>query len=174
MDFDIVDMDAGAIDRHLEGLSRLLSDTVNDGAAIGFMLPFSADAAVCFWTIDVRREVSAGRRVLLGALRNGEVIGAVQLITALPPNQPHRCEIAKMMVLPTVRRRGVGRTLMMAALAQARRLGKVIVTLDTRTGDVAQPLYAAVGFESAGEIPDYAWDPDGRARHSTTLMFCRL
>ncbi len=79
-----------------------------------------------------------------------------------------------MIVHPRARRLGIGRSLMMRALDRARELGKTLVTLDTRTGDVAEPLYASVGFQVVGPIPDYAWDPDGKARHATTIMFRRI
>ena len=103
-----------------------------------------------------------------------EIVGTVQLLTVMPPNQPHRCEIAKMIVHPQARRLGIGRALMNEALDRARELGKTLVTLDTRTGDAAEPLYASVGFEVAGVIPDFAWDPDGKALHATTYMFRRI
>jgi len=79
-----------------------------------------------------------------------------------------------MIVHPRARKLGIGRALMNRALDRARELGKTLATLDTRTGDVAEPLYASVGFEVAGVIPDYAWDPDGKAKHATTYMFRRL
>jgi GNAT superfamily N-acetyltransferase len=79
-----------------------------------------------------------------------------------------------MIVHPRARRLGIGRLLMNGALDRAHELGKTLVTLDTRTGDVAEPLHASVGFEVAGIIPDYAWDPDGNAKHATTYMFRRL
>jgi ribosomal protein S18 acetylase RimI-like enzyme len=79
-----------------------------------------------------------------------------------------------MIVHPQARRLGVGRSLMTIALDHARALGKTLVTLDTRTGDVAEPLYESVGFATAGVIPDFAWDPDGKAKHATTYMYCRI
>ena len=79
-----------------------------------------------------------------------------------------------MIVHPRARRLGIGRALMLRALERAEELGKTLVTLDTRTGDAAEPLYASVGFETAGIIPDYAWNPDGGATHATTYMFRRL
>jgi ribosomal protein S18 acetylase RimI-like enzyme len=167
-------LDGAAIARHLPALSRILADSVAEGAAVSFMAPLSRDDAARFWTRDVMPEVAAGRRVLFGAACDGALLGTVQLVTALPPNQPHRCEIAKMIVHPDARRRGIGRLLMSRALERARAIGKTLVTLDTRTGDVAEPLYRSVGFEVAGIIPDYAWDPDGRATHATTYMFRRL
>ena len=79
-----------------------------------------------------------------------------------------------MIVHPRARRLGLGRALMTRAIDRARELGKTLITLDTRTGDVAEPLYASVGFEVAGVIPEYAWDPDGKAKHATTYMYRRI
>lgn len=167
----VISLDAQAVEVRIEALARILADSVDDGAAISFMAPLSYENAARFWMAEVVPEVAAGRRVVLGAERDGEVVGVVQLITAMPPNQPHRCEIAKMIVHPRARRLGIGRNLMNRAIERARELGKTLITLDTRTGDVAEPLYASVGFEVAGVIPNFAWDPDGHARHATTYMF---
>ncbi|RWM67916.1 MULTISPECIES: GNAT family N-acetyltransferase [Mesorhizobium] len=174
MEAQIIELDGPAIEKRLGVLSQVLADSVADGAAISFMAPMPYEDAVLFWSRGVQPEVVAGRRVLFGAERNGDFLGTVQLLTAMPPNQPHRCEIAKMIVHPRARRLGIGRALMNRALDRARELGKTLVTLDTRTGDVAEPLYASVGFEVAGLIPDFAWDPDGKARHATTYMFRRI
>ena len=170
----IFELDGAAIEGNLDALSRILMDSVADGAAIGFMAPVSLEDAARFWLMDVRPAVETRRRLLFGARYDGETVGTVQLLTAMPANQPHRCEIAKMIVHPRARRLGIGRALMSHALERARELGKTLVTLDTRTGDVAEPLYASVGFEVAGIIPDYAFDPDGRARHATTYMYRRI
>ena len=174
MGLTVTALDADAIRAHLPDLSRLLVACVADGAAISFMAPLSQDTADSFWLDTVTPEVAATRRSLFAAGRDGRIMGSVQLITAMPPNQAHRCEIAKMIVHPEARRTGIGRALMGHALAQARAMGKSLVTLDTRTGDVAGQLYAAMGFAQAGTIPDYALDPDGRALHATTFMYCRL
>lgn len=174
MAIEITVLDEFGIETKLAGLSRILEDTVEDGAAISFMAPMSSDTAARYWSEEVRPEVAADRRLLLVAERDGQIVGTVQLLTGMPPNQPHRCEIAKMMVHPKARRIGIGRLLMDQALRRARALGKTLVTLDTRTGDVAEPLYSSVGFEIAGVIPDFAWDPDGKARHATTYMYARL
>ncbi len=174
MDTHIVELDTNGIEQNLDALAHILANSVADGAAISFMAPLSHSDATRFWSQDVRPEVAAGRRVLFAAERGGALVGTVQLITALPPNQPHRCEIAKMIVHPRARRLGIGRSLIGRALDRARDLGKTLVTLDTRTGDVAEPLYASVGFEVAGVIPDYAWDPDGKAQHATTVMFRKV
>ena len=170
----LVELDAAGIRDRMDPLCRILVDSVADGAAISFMAPVSHEDAARFWSDAVIPEAAAGRRLVFGAERGGDLVGTVQLLTAMPPNQPHRCEIAKMIVHPAARRAGIGRALMTRALDRARDLGKTLVTLDTRTGDVAEPLYASVGFEVAGVIPDFAWDPDGRATHATTYMFRRL
>ncbi len=174
MDIQIIEFDAPAIQLGLDSLAQILADSVTDGAAISFMAPLRYKDAALFWSREVQPEVIAGRRLLFGAQRRGDLVGTIQLITAMPPNQPHRCEIAKMIVHPRARRLGIGRALITRALDHARNLGKTLATLDTRTGDVAASLYGSVGFEVAGTIPDFAWDPDGRARHATTYMFCRL
>ncbi|GHC68602.1 GNAT family N-acetyltransferase [Limoniibacter endophyticus] len=174
MNVQIVELDAPAIEKRLLALSKILADSVADGAAVSFMMPFSYEDAALFWVTQVQPEMAVGRRRVFGAERDGELLGTVQLITGMPPNQHHRCEIAKMIVHPRARRLGIGRALMNHALKCARELGKTLVTLDTRTGDVAEPLYFSLGFEVAGVIPDFAWNPDGKARHATTYMFRRL
>jgi ribosomal protein S18 acetylase RimI-like enzyme len=174
LETQIIELRSQAIALRLDALSRILADSVAAGAAISFMAPLSLGDAARFWSRDIQPEVAAGKRVLFGAESDGDLLGTVQLITAMPPNQSHRCEIAKMIVHPRARRRGIGRSLMTHALQRARALGKTLVTLDTRTGDVAQSLYASVGFEVAGVIPDFAWDPDGKAKHPTTYMFRRI
>ena len=159
---------------HLDGFCRILIDTVADGAAVGFLHPVQPAQAKRFWCDEVGPELAANRRALFGAFDGSAVVGTVQLITALPPNQPHRAEIAKLMVHPDARRKGLGRALIAQAIACAREAGKTLITLDTRTGDAAQPLYASVGFQKAGVIPDFGVDPDGQRLHATTYMYKHL
>ena len=165
---------ADELDAHADALARIMADTVVAGAAIGYMQPFSTADGRAFFDHQVFPEVRAGRRRLLAARLDGAVAGTVQLILALPPNQPHRCEVAKMMVAPEARRRGVGRALLAAVDNEARAAGKTLVTLDTRTGDSAEPLYRSAGFRTAGVIPGFAVDPDGARLHATTYMYKTL
>jgi len=162
------------LDAHADALANIMVQTVNDGAAIGYVQPFTDADGLAFFTDHVFPEVRAGRRRLLAAVLDGETVGSVQLIISLPPNQPHRCEVAKMMVAPAARRKGIGRALMQALDAEARTAGKTLVTLDTKTGDKAEPLYRAAGFKTAGVIPGFALDPDGKALHATTYMYKAL
>ena len=152
-------------------LAEIVADGVNGGAAISFMQPYSRDDGLRFWRDKVFPDVASGKRVLFVAYLDDAIVGTVQMDVGLRPNQPHRCEVAKMVVHSRARRKGVGRALMRALEAHAKSLGKTLITLDTRTGDKAETLYASVGFQRAGVIPNYAYDPDGRAKHGTTYMY---
>lgn len=174
MDPTIVELDATISSARVEALSAILSESVNAGAAIGFMAPLSPSDAAAFWLEDVLPQVAQGKRHLFAAEQAGEIVGTVQLITATPQNQPHRCDVAKMIVHPSARRLGIGRRLMTHAIARAGTLGRTLITLDTRTGDAAEPLYRSLGFQVAGTIPDYAFDADGKALHATTYMYLLL
>lgn len=168
---NITELDVTDIAKYMDDLCRVLMDSVADGAAISFMAPLTKADATRFWAHDVRSAVEGGSRHLFGAFVDERLVGTVQLVIGMPPNQPHRAEISKMIVHPDGRRRGLGTALMNEALAFAKGAGKKLVTLDTRTGDVSAPLYKGVGFIEAGIIPDFAFDPDGLAKHSTTYMY---
>jgi ribosomal protein S18 acetylase RimI-like enzyme len=159
------------IDAHLDALAEILVETVKGGGAVSFVQPFSPADGKAFYRDQVWSAVREDERVLLAAFSGGVPVGSVQLVVGLPPNQPHRCEVAKMMVHPRHRGRGVAKRLMAALEAEARRRGKTLITLDTRSGDVSQHLYAAFGFKVAGEIPAYALDPDGERLHAMTVMY---
>jgi hypothetical protein len=152
-------------------LAEIVADGVNGGAAISFMQPYSRDDGLRFWREEVFPDVADGKRVLFVAYLDDAIVGTVQMDVTLRPNQPHRGEVAKMVVHSRARRQGVARRLMLALEAHARAIGKTLITLDTRTGDKAEQLYGSLGFRTAGVIPNYAYDPDGGARHGTTYMY---
>lgn len=169
-------LDPATLPACLPALSELLAASVADGAAIGFLQPLDTAAARAFWEGPVAGGLGRGDRVLLVAAPADApeaVLGTVQLVTGLPANQAHRADIAKMIVAPGARRRGLGAALMRRAIAEAERLGRGLLVLDTRRGDAAEGLYARLGFRRAGVIPDYARDPDGRALHDTVVMYRR-
>ena len=154
---------------HLDALAAVLVDCVEGGASVSYMAPFTHD--------DARRafegwadEADHGRRLILAAFANGELVGTVQVILALPPNQPHRGEIAKLLVHRAARRRGLARLLMEHAEREARAEGKTLLVLDTVTGDPAERLYQRLGWSTVGVIPGYALYPDGRPC-DTTVFF---
>ncbi len=159
----------------LPALSQLLKAVVDDGASVSFVQPFSIDAADRFWTLKVAPAVMRGERVLLVAFDNRRVVGSVQLDLDTPPNQPHRAEVSKLLVHPDWRLRGIARALMTRLIDTARARGRTLITLDTRTGDKAEPLYASLGFRSAGVIPGYARDAqDPQKFDGTTYMYLSL
>jgi GNAT superfamily N-acetyltransferase len=146
---------------HLDGLAAVLHDCVEGGASVSYLAPFSRDdarAAFEGFVADAER----GRRLVLAAFDDGELVGTVQVILALPPNQPHRGEIAKLLVRRSARRRGIALRLMEHAEREARAEGKTLLVLDTVTGDPAESLYERMGWHRVGVIPGYALYPDGR------------
>lgn len=155
----------------LTELAALLHACVHDGASISFVLPFTRNDAAAFWAQSVIPQIRAGTRVLLVARQAGALAGSVQLDHDTPPNQPHRVEVRKLVVHPAFRRRGIARTLMLELEAITGKLGRSLITLDTRTGDAAEPLYASLGYLTAGVIPNYARDPTGCRFDATTLMY---
>ncbi len=160
---------------HTAELGALLHACVQDGASVGFVLPYSVAQAQAYWRDTVIPELRGQSLMLLIARRGGAIAGTVQLDCAGMPNQHHRAEVRKLLVHPTHRRLGVARALMVELESLARQAGRTLLTLDTRSGDVAQQLYGSLGYQVAGEIPGYARDPYGSpAYHATTFMYKRL
>ena len=132
------------------------------------MAPFSREQARAALE-GMAAEVEQGRRLLLGAFAQGRVVGTVQVLLAVPPNQPHRGEIAKLLVHRSARKRGVAQRLMEQAESEARAEGKSLLVLDTVTGDAAERLYTRLGWTRVGVIPGYALYPDGRPCDTTVF-----
>jgi GNAT superfamily N-acetyltransferase len=145
----------------LEALGEVLFDCVEGGASVSFMAPFSRAAAVAFFE-NLLPEVECGDRILLAAYDGLKLVGTVQVSTAVPPNQPHRADIAKLLVLRSARGQGVAALLMQYAEECARASQKSLLVLDTATGDDAERLYERLGWTRVGVIPKYALYPDGR------------
>jgi GNAT superfamily N-acetyltransferase len=154
-------------------LAEVLIDCVEGGASVSFMLPISRDTALDFWH-GVARGVAHGERILLVAEdAEGHIVGTVQIVTAQPENQPHRADIAKMLVSRHARRQGVAQRLMAAADEAAREAGKTVLVLDTVTGGNAERLYQRAGWQRVGSVPLYALMPDG-AFCGTTFYYKHL
>jgi ribosomal protein S18 acetylase RimI-like enzyme len=141
-------------------LIEMLIETVARGGSVGFLHPLAPEQADAFWK-DSLAAAGRGERIVLGAFDADHLIGTVTLLLALPPNQPHRAEIAKMMTRISHRRRGVARALMGAAESLAVARGRTLLVLDTAVEDGAAGLYEDLGFRLAGIIPDYALKPQG-------------
>lgn len=159
--------------RFVPSLAQLLIDCVEAGASVSFMWPLTPERAETFWR-GVAEGVARGERVLLVAEDAGGVLlGTVQVVLALPENQPHRGDIAKLLVTPRARRRGIAAALMNAADAAARGAGKSLLVLDTVTGGDAERLYARAGWTAVGSVPRYALMPDG-SFCATTFFYKQL
>lgn len=165
---------ANDIARRERELGAVLHACVHAGASVNFVLPFSEDDAGAFWIHKVLPEVCAGMRTLLVAEIAGRIAGTVLLDIDTPPNQPHRAEVSKLLVHPDFRRRGIARALMAELEHRAHTLGRSLITLDTRTGDAAEPLYASLGYHAAGIIPGYCRDPFEDTLDATTIMYKAL
>ena len=156
-------------EREIEGLSDVLIDCVEGGASVSFMLPMSRAKADAFWR-GASASVARGERVVLAAEdAAGAIVGTVQVILAQPENQPHRGDLAKMLVHRRARRRGIGEALLVAAERSALDAGKTLLVLDTASDD-AERLYVRQGWQRCGQIPNYALWPDGRPC-ATTYYF---
>ncbi len=153
-------------------LADILVACVDSGAAVSFLPPLSRDVARAFWH-RCTGGVAAGRRILVVAWLDGRLAGVVTVDCDTPPNQPHRADLQKLLVRPDARRRGVARALVAAAEREALQAGRTLLTLDTREGDLAEPLYRSLGYNEAGRIPGYALNPDGTS-HATVLFYKSL
>lgn len=153
-------LDAAAAASAERRLSEILVACVEAGASVSYLRPLAPEAARGFWR-KAASDVAGNRRLLLAAWLDGALVGTVQLDLDMPQNQPHRAELTKLLVDPAARRRGVARALLQRAEQAAQRLGRPLLVLDTRAGDVAEPLYRGLGWQEAGRIPRFALDADG-------------
>lgn len=154
------------------GLAEVLIDCVEGGASVSFLAPLDQAKALAFWR-GVAACVAGGERILLVAEDGvGAIEGTAQVVLGQPENQPHRADLAKMLVRGDARRRGVGAALLRAAEDAARAAGKSLLVLDTASPD-AERLYARAGWVRVGVVPDYALLPDGRPC-ATTYFYKRL
>jgi GNAT superfamily N-acetyltransferase len=151
------------LQRELEMLGDVLRAVVYEGAGVSFVVPFSAEEARAFWAEKVLPGVRAGSRSVL--------LARLALDLGTPPNQRHRAEVAKLLVHPVARRRGIARALMIALEAVARAEGRTLLTLDTWTGREAESLYRSLGYVVAGVIPRYARGSLTPELEGTTIMY---
>lgn len=147
-------------DAQVEALADVLIDCVEGGASVSFMLPLSRERALAFWR-KVAHGVKAGERALLVAEDAGGICGTVQLLLDVPENQPHRADLAKMLVHSRVRRQGLGAALMRAAEDMARECGRTLLVLDAVTDGDAYRLYSRLGWVKVGDVPKFALYPEG-------------
>lgn len=157
---------ADELAEHLDALADVLEDCVAGGASVSYMWPFSHEQARAAFE-GFAADAAEGRRLILAAFDGDRLVGTVQVNLALPPNQPHRGEIAKLLVHRSARGRGIAERLMEQAEAEARAEGKTLLVLDTVTGSTAERLYERLGWMRIGVVPDFALYPDGRPCDAT-------
>jgi GNAT superfamily N-acetyltransferase len=150
--------------RERDELSDILVACVDDGASLGFHAPLERQTARDWWETFPRAGVT-----LLVAELDGRIVGTAQLHDAESANGAHRGEVAKLLVHPAWRRRGIARALMHHLEDEARAAGKILLVLDTRDGDPSNDLYAALGYREGGRIPNWARDSTGVL--STTVFW---
>ncbi|MEC0091000.1 GNAT family N-acetyltransferase [Paenibacillus macquariensis] len=145
-----------SIDNHMDELSELLIQVVEDGASIGFIPPVNHEEAEHYWGNVLEPGV-----ILFVATINDVIVGTVQLQLCMKLNGSHRAKVAKLMTHPNYRRNGIGRALMQTVDERAKQEGRSLLVLDTREGDPSDLLYTSVGYIQAGRIPNYAKSASG-------------
>jgi ribosomal protein S18 acetylase RimI-like enzyme len=181
---------AASVDAEIDMLAEVLHAVVHAGAGVSFFTPFSIDEARAFWVDKVFPQVCAGtRRVVIARLNERErveggnakeeergerIVGTVQLELEMPPNQQHRAAVAKLLVHPAARRRGIARALMTALEEIAQSEGRTLLTLDTVSGSNAESLYSSLDYIAAGVIPRYARGALTPELEGTTIMYKEL
>jgi ribosomal protein S18 acetylase RimI-like enzyme len=166
--------EAESVDAEIDMLAEVLRAVIYAGAGISFVAPFSMDEASAYWIHKVLAPVRAGTRRAVVAWLNERIVGTVQLDLDTPPNQPHRAGIAKLLVHPDARRRGIARALMVAIEEIARAEGRTLLTLDTVEGSYAEALYRSLGFIAAGIIPRYSCSSLTPELEGATFMYKEL
>lgn len=144
----------------IEALSALLVETVANNGSVGFMHPLPLDEARAFWR-GALEEAGQGKRVVLCAWLDGQLLATGSLALVQAPSQPHRAELTKVMTAPAARGRGVGAALVHALEQAARERGRRLLTLDASLIEGATAFYRRLGYHTTGDIPEYAYKPLG-------------
>ena len=158
------ELNAAEARSHIPILSEILVDCVDGGASVSFMHPLPLERATIFWETVVAA-VERGERALLVAVDDsatgGAILGTAQLVLSLPENQPHRADVAKVLVRRSARNRGVGMHLMAMIDTVAIKYKRSVLVLDTVAGGDGERLYQRAGWTRVGEIPKFALAPSG-------------
>ena len=155
----------------LRSLALLLVDAVESGAAVSFLTVTEAQA-LDWWRKQFGAPASGS--IVLVARDDQGIVGSVQLHPSWAPNQPHRADVAKLIVHRRARRRGLGAEMMAAVEREAAKAGYRLLVLDSKRGDAGERLYRRLGWNVVGTIPRYALDTDGRTPHDTVLFYKEL
>ncbi|NCT83340.1 MAG: GNAT family N-acetyltransferase [Comamonadaceae bacterium] len=157
----IRELDGAEAAARVDELAEVLRDCVQGGASVGFMLPLDDGRCEAFWRGVAAGVAAGGRHLFVAEDEVGRICGTLSLVTDMPDNQPHRADVAKMLVHRRARRRGIAARLLHALELRARELGRTTLVLDTVTDSEASRVYERAGWQRAGTIPSYALMPDG-------------
>ncbi|MEU9058388.1 GNAT family N-acetyltransferase [Streptomyces sp. NPDC048430] len=163
---EIVPVSGPELITYADELAALLIEAVEGGASVGFLAPLDRAAAAVWWR-ERAAAVEAGSHQVWIARDDERLVGTIGLVKAALPNARHRAEVAKLVVRPSARNRGVGRALLTAVERSAAAEGLTLLVLDTETGSDAERLYRSAGWTPCGSVPDYAADPYGTLRATT-------
>lgn len=167
-----IKLDADAAAARREALAKILVDAVAGGASVNFLWPFALPDACRYWDRVIAR-IGASEILLLAIESGDRLVGTVQLIPAPQPNQNHRADISKLLVLRAARQQGIATALMQAVEAEAQGLGRTLLVLDTEAGSAADRLYRRLGYQVLGIMPHHARQPGGQLA-DTTFFFKHL
>ncbi len=149
-------------------LAELLLDAVAGGASVNFVAGVTLDEAAEWWR-ERAAQVADGTitAFVARAAEGGRIVGSTLLIRSRNTNAPHRAAVGKVIVHRSARRRGLGRSLMLAAESQARTDGRWLLILDTVAGSEADAMYRDLGWQVLGTMPNHALRPDGTLAPTT-------
>lgn len=147
------------LDSDIRDLARLLLDAIDSGAGVSFMPGLTEAAATEWWHSTIA--AMPDRAAVLVARDAEGIVGSVLLQPAWAPNQPHRADVAKLIVHRQARHRGIARQLMQALEDAAAARGFTLLLLDTCEGSAAERLYTSMQWTRAGVVPGFALNPDG-------------
>ena len=168
----VQELDAAAAHSAVSRLATVLIECVAGGASVSFHHPLPVEQARGFWR-GTAGQVAAGRVRLFAAWVEGVLAGTVTLNHYTRPNQRHRADIAKLLVAPAARRRGVAHALMARAEAAAWAMGRTLLVLDTQSGSDGDRLYRTLGWTEAGGIPGYSLSSAGDLEDMTLFYKVR-
>ena len=141
-------------------LGDILAACVNAGASVSFIPPITPAAARAYFAgVAARTDC-----ILLAAWSHGVLAGTVRVDPAPQQNQPHRADIAKMLVHPDARRAGLGTALLAGAEAAALAVGRTLLVLDTEQGSAGRSPVSSPGLDRGGRHPGLQ---PGRRRRRT-------
>ncbi len=159
-------LDADRFAAALDDLGEILADSVESGAGVNFVLPFSAADGAAWWRTRIP-DVAAGTIRPVIAIVDARIEGVTLLVLSRNPNSPHRAEVSKVLVHRRARGHGLGRGLMAAIEDVALGERRWLLILDTVTDSIAERMYRRLGWIAVGIVPDHSLRPDGELAPTT-------